>query len=152
MKQLLVGISSVLLLVGCASGGKPAPSSSATSAATPTPSYTADYGLDAAIIAGHVPGCTGVTAGDIGGGAASGMVATASCTMLGHKVILETWKNPVSEPGEDLMFASGGDATAYADGLGWTQLPGENGMAADAQLRIAQAFAAALGGTVHTAR
>jgi hypothetical protein len=137
-----IAVLALLLLASCSSSKKPAPISSAPS----SPAFTTTYGQDAALIASHVPDCTDVAAGDIGGGADAGGVSLAHCTMLGHQVSLYTWKDETSEASaisidHELPFS--------ASGTGWTEVLADTG-ATDVQKQIAQAFADALDGKVET--
>lgn len=160
-----------LLLAGCAS------STPARHATTParSPSFVARPGTDAAAIAGHITGCTGVAAGSVGAHPGD-MSSTASCTLDGHTVIVDSWAamgdamiSPQLKAGP-LFYAYGEAWTAFtadqgadaahttlqeqltndAAGLFAESTDGDRYPPAslDAQQRIAQTVAAALGGTV----
>jgi hypothetical protein len=148
MKRILAiaGLIAVCVLAGCSSGKHKAASATSAPSASPTPSFTTTYGQDAALIASHMPDCTGLASGDIGGGGASGMVAKATCTMLGHEVIIYTWKDAASQSTvADVMNT--GTLKYYAEGTGWTEILGEDNVAPDAQKQIADNVAKDLGGT-----
>jgi hypothetical protein len=134
-----------LTLAGC--GGSNAAHTPSPSPTSPSPSraFATMYGQDAALIAPRIKGCDNVAAASIGNGAATGMVGKATCTMLGHEVIIYTWKDAASE---DQANSSITGITTYASGIGWSQILGDDA-AADAQTTISNAVADALGGTVN---
>jgi hypothetical protein len=168
------------VLVACSSGHANKPETSpATSSASP--SFTTDYGQDAALVASHITGCANVAAGSIGAGDTTGMSSTASCTLDGHTVIIDSWKTADATPDFAALMKGQGHLT-YASGTGWTAVLADDGAtpdqstlqmqltndagglfkegtdgdqyqaaSADAQTTIMTQVAAALGGTVGTA-
>jgi|SRR5664279_389562 len=97
MNRAAVLLAAAVVLVtvaGCSStpSAKPIVSTSASSASPTAPAFSTSPGQDAALIASHIPGCTGVTAGSVGGDGGS-MTSTASCTLDGHVVILDSWES-----------------------------------------------------------
>lgn len=132
----------VTLAAGCSSSGHAASRTSTPPASTPR-TFTTTYGEDAALIASHIRGCAGVTAESIGNGAATGMVGKAACTLLGHQVVIYTWRDAQSQASAAAVIS--GSLVHYATGTGWDQVFGDDA-APDAQARIAQTVAASLGG------
>lgn len=80
---------------------------------------------NAAAIAEHIPGCAGVASGDIGKGGPS-MSSTATCTLSGHLVILDSWADS-----SGATLTPGLTATYYAHGTGWTAFLADQGATAD---------------------
>lgn len=142
MKSIAVIVAGVSLIAACSSSH---PASKASSGPSSTAPFKTTYGMDAALLAGHIPGCTGIAADEAAALKQSGVVASAHCTLLGHKVVLYTWKDAASsETGLTLI----GSNTSYsAEGTGWSELLGDDA-AGDAQQAVAEKVAAALGGTV----
>lgn len=117
-------IAAVIITAACSSSH--AARHTSAPASTPPQRFTTDYGQDAATDAAHIPGCTGVAAGSIGEhGAAGGMVATASCTLDGHTVIIDTWRDEASMP--DIATLAKGDHATWAQGTGWTAIIADDG-------------------------
>lgn len=136
MKKIVaIGSAAAILLAGCASHK-----------AAKTVPFQTTYGQDAATVAAHVPGCTGIQAERAGDFIASASSA-ATCTIQGHKVVIYTWP---SMQAEDAPISSLNGSQAHARGTGWTELITDTA-APDAQQSIAQVFVTALsGGTIRT--
>jgi hypothetical protein len=106
-------VAIALVLTGC-SASHPASS----------PKPTTYFGEDAAAIAGHITGCDGVKAGDVGAGAPA-LVSTATCTLFGHVVNVNSWADATSGDLGPLMKADAKEAF-YASGTGWTVTLGDD--------------------------
>lgn len=138
-----VWVAVVFVLSACSS-------SSGSPAAKSSP-FTTHYGQDAALLALHIPHCTGAHAMSLGSGdgeatAMPGQVGLATCDILGHSILLYTWKSAATQDRpEKSVFTGQG---AYASGTGWTQIMGDDSTAADAKRAIARKVASALGGDV----
>lgn len=77
------------------------------------------------MIAQHLPGCTGLAAGDVGRGAPA-MASTASCTLEGHIVIVDSFASPAEIDG--LAELSKGHEMYYASGTtGWLAFLADQG-------------------------
>lgn len=129
MKRSLTGaIICIVVLVGCSS-----PSSSKTSGAkspSASPSqYKPTAGADAALIAGHIPGCTAVSSGNVGKGGPD-LTSTASCTLSGHTLIIDSF---MSNAGlANLRELLKGTETYYATGTtGWLVFLADQGATPD---------------------
>lgn len=144
--KLLLLVPVLGVLVACSSSGGSQPAKSADSGSSSTAAFTTTYGQDAALLASHIPGCADVTSIPAGGGSLTGEVGSASCTMLGHKVLLYTWKDAASNA--QTLTLIGSETLFSSSGVGWSEFAGDDA-AGDAQQAIAQAVASALGGTVH---
>ena len=150
--KLLVVVSlltaAILVLASCGGHSGSGTGKTSASAISPTQStaFTTAYGQDAAVIASHIPGCTTVAAGDIGNGAATGMIAKATCTLQGHQVILYTWKDDGSESNAEAALEANGSGGYYAAGTGWLAILGDDTAASQAVLGP---VASALAGEVH---
>lgn len=94
------------LLVACSSGRASTRQTSSTGSTAPPP-FTTNYGQDAAIIASHITGCTSVAAGSVGHGGTSGMSSTASCTLHGHTVIIDSWMSADAMPDASTRSGAG---------------------------------------------
>jgi hypothetical protein len=116
--------AAVMLVAGCSSAGGPA-SHSSTPTVPAAPSYSPEVGADAALIAGHIPGCSGVESGSVGAGGPS-MTSSATCTLQGHLVILDGFASPDDASISDSLtkdeyyFAYGGSWLAFLAGQGAT--------------------------------
>ncbi len=119
MRRIIAAIAAVLALAGCSSSGSPAPKTTAA------PNYTPAIGADAALIAGHIAGCSAVTSGNIGKGGPA-MKSTATCTLDGHVVILDSFDSPSDAQISDeltqteMFYASGGSWLAFVADQGAT--------------------------------
>lgn len=161
-KALLGAVVTMLTLTGC-------------SAAAPKPSPThtpIQIGEDAALIAKRIKGCEDVAAGDVARGGPL-MVSTATCTIDGHNVNIDSWENK-DATNLDEVLANDAHETYYARGDGWTVTLGDDPMLqyqltnqadkllasafdghtnwptdASAEQDIAKAAVASLGGEVH---
>ncbi|WP_206751195.1 MULTISPECIES: hypothetical protein [unclassified Cryobacterium] len=104
----------MLLLSGC--------SSVPTAGSSPMPMPTTYYGENAVTIASSIEGCSGVAAGDVGGGG-PGLVSTATCTLDGRLIYVNSW---MDQPHGDLtmLLKSDGAEMYYAKGEGWTVTAG----------------------------
>lgn len=145
---VFVAVVAVSVTSACSSSsGKPAPSLPISSSPTSAAPFATTYGQDAALVAEHITGCTGVAAGGIGNGAAGGLVGKATCSLFGHQVVLYTWASAADQVTADQI--TGSTFAYYATGKGWDAAPGDSA-APDAEKAIAQAVATALSGTVAT--
>jgi len=150
-------------LVGCSASSSPR----AVVMHTPIP-----VGEDAALIAKRIKGCEDVAAGDVARGGPL-MVSTATCTIDGHNVNINSWENK-DATNLDEVLANDAHETFYARGDGWTVTLGDDPMLqyqltnqADklfqgalnghtswptdpsAEQAVAKVAVASLGGTVH---
>ena len=114
MKRAAIGLITVLLLSGC--------SSVPTAVSGPSPMPTTYYGENAVTIASSIEGCSGVAAGNVGGGG-PGLVSTATCTLDGRLIYVNSW---MDQPHGDLtqILTSDGAEMYYAKGEGWTVTAG----------------------------
>ena len=114
MKRAAIGLVSVLLLAGC--------SSVPTAGSAPEPMPTTYYGESAVTIASSIEGCSGVAAGNVGGGG-PGLASTATCTLDGRLLYVNSW---MDQPHGDLtqILKSDGVEMYYAKGEGWTVTAG----------------------------
>jgi hypothetical protein len=129
-KILTVAACAAIAMTGCSGGKKVAASSSSpptTSATAAT--YTPNLGEDAASIASHIPGCTGLAAGNSGG--AAGLASTATCTLGGHLVVLDSFSEPTGSNSISTMLAGNKAPTIYADGGSWVAFAADQGATAD---------------------
>jgi hypothetical protein len=125
MRVLVCACTALFLVAGCSSN-KPVRS---TSSSVPTTSaFSPVAAQDAALIAEHIPGCLGVQAGNVAGGAPD-MSSTATCTLSGHLVIVDSYANATAAPdlgqlaGSELFYASGPS--------GWLAYLADQGATAD---------------------
>ena len=142
----VAALLALTLLAGCGS----APTADRASSVSSSPSSHAvstSYGQDAALIASRIDGCSNVASMGIGNGAASGMVGKAGCTLMGHQVVIYTWRDAASQSSAGALVA--GSLKFFASGTGWDQVLGDDA-APDAQRAIATAVARSLGGAVST--
>lgn len=148
VKRIALLAAGCLLLAGC--GGSAATITKTVTAApttTTAPAFTTTYGGDAAVLASHDTACITVTPSSADSAAATelGIVSVATCTLLGHPVFFETWKDALSQSN----FTLGQTAESYyGSGTGWVAGDNEPSALLTAQQAIAQQVAAALGGTV----
>jgi len=115
-KLAALPVFAALALAGCASHP-------ATPVATPTP--TTYYGESASAIAALIKGCSDVHANDPGGGSASGLASTASCTLGGRVVDVNSWNDDASADLGPTIRADKVEAY-YARGNGWTVTTRDN--------------------------
>ena len=113
----------VLLLAGCSAGEEKATHPTAPKSSA----FRATVGQDAAAIAQHITGCGGVASGSTGEGGPS-MASTATCTLSGHLVILDSWASA-----SDAAVSPGlaGSELYYATGAGWTAFLADQGATAE---------------------
>jgi hypothetical protein len=121
--RLVAVLAAMMLLGGCSSsaGGK----AKATPTAPKSTAFSATVGQDAAAIAGHITGCTGVASGSIGTGGPA-MSSTATCTLSAHLVIIDSWTSAA-----DATLTPGLTAAYYAHSAGWTAFLADQGATAD---------------------
>lgn len=125
--QTVVAVLIAISLTGCSSSpGKRPAASTPNSRTSSAPSYTPSPGDDAALIAQHIVGCSGVLAGDIGGGASTALSSTATCTLDGHLVIVDSFNSEGA--GGISSLASPG--TTYATGGSWVAFLADQGQTA----------------------
>jgi hypothetical protein len=121
MKTLL-GVASAAVvafaLTGCGSTVA-ATTEMGTPSSTPSPKATTYFGETASAIAVEVPGCSAITAGDVGKGG-PGMASTASCVMGGRTVDFYSWSDATSLAGVANVVRANKDEVYYAQGTGWT--------------------------------
>lgn len=128
MRALIPAIAGgMALLTACGSSGGSSQAKRPPSTPAKASQFTTTYGQDAATIESHIPGCTGITSGSIEGGAKSGMVSTASCTLAGHVLILDTWSDAASSD-IGATAASSKTTTCYAEGTGWSAFLADDGV------------------------
>jgi hypothetical protein len=189
MTGMIKGIVALAMMeaavVGCSSSGGGSDSTIASSAlpaaSTSNPPYYADHGEDAASIASHISGCRGVRAGSVGDGRRTGMTSTASCSLAGHVVIIDSYKPGIDATVDDAVvrhkvyYALGGETwTAILADPGFPpsrtilqmqltndtrdltrmeigSIPVPHPATLDAQRRVLSDVAAALGGLLKSA-
>ncbi len=133
----------LLTLVGCTIG----PSNPARQPApTPTPSFTTSYGLNASLIAAHIPDCTAVTAQHVAIGTAASNALISTCNLMHHKIVIYSWPDAASENEAASLLATS-PASFSARGRGWTEILGDDATL-NVQLSIANTVAEALHGSV----
>jgi len=126
--------AAALVTSACSSKGPSAPRSSSSALSTSSSSpvapsvYRPQPGDDAAIIATHITGCSGVLAGDIGNGGQADMSSTATCTLDGHLVIVDSFTQ-----GADDIASLTSSEIYYAVGTSgsWVAFLADQGAAAD---------------------
>lgn len=107
MKRIGAALVAMLALTGC-------------SAAAPTAKpFTTHYGESAVTIANHITGCKGVALADIRAGVQSGMASSATCTLGGRKIVVDSWKDASAADMANLMKANNAEMY-WASGTGWT--------------------------------
>lgn len=99
--------------------------SSTPQSAPSTP--TTYYGQTASVVASMIKGCTGVAVGDAKDGAKSGMASTATCSLGGRLVDVNTWSSADAEAGVEAVIAANKTEAYYAKGLGWTVTTHDSG-------------------------
>jgi hypothetical protein len=108
MKQLtILLVASALLLTGCASQPKPV--------VIPT-TYP---GQTATAIAALIKGCTGIVAGDVGDGVKSGLASTASCTLNGRMIDINSWSENDNGESATAVIKADKIEAYFAAGNGW---------------------------------
>lgn len=120
------------LLAACSSSGHSKESTSSTpsvpsASVSSSTAYLPATGDDAALIAEHIAGCTGVHAGDAGGGSKTGLRSTATCTLDGHLLIVDSF---ATTPEADISIVAG-TTTTYAHGDAWDVFLADQGQTAD---------------------
>ncbi len=148
MRILIVGAAAVALLAGCSSGGKTAAPSTSTRV---VPAYRAAVGADAAEIATHIKGCSGIRAGSVGAGGRA-LSSTASCTLAGHVVVIDSW----TVASAAVLSAELVDApTWYAHGSAWCAFladPGQSAAKSVLQMQLTNDAAGLLDEAYHPVR
>jgi hypothetical protein len=114
---------------------------SASSTPKAKPSFSSSLGEDAAILAGHVPGCSNVIAGS-SGGLLPGATSEATCKISGHKVSIFGWPN-AKDIARAISNLNG--ETYVARGTGWSEIADDT-VTLSAAKSIGEAFVTALGG------
>ena len=117
----IILLATAALTAACGSGSKH--SAATTSKAS---AFRPGAGQDAAAIATHIPGCTGVATGT---GAGGDLSSTAHCTLAGHTVIVDSF-NGVDVSGIIGQLATSRTYFAYG-ATGWAAIIGDQGVAAD---------------------
>lgn len=112
-KLAVLPVLAALALTGCA----------AHQAAPTKP--TTYYGESASAIATHIKGCTNVKTGNVGHGTASGLASTASCTLAGRIIDVNSWTNATHGDLAPMMREDKVEAY-YATGKGWTVTTRDN--------------------------
>ena len=108
----------LLLLAGCSSAPQEKlPAAVLTS--TPLPKPTTYYGETATAIASQVKGCADVKAGEVGKGGPD-MGSTATCTLNGRTVTVNSWVTAEARDGVNGVVQSSKREAYYAQGEGWT--------------------------------
>lgn len=117
MRKLWGALVLVLALSGCgaATEGNPA-----TPSATPPTKPATYYGETASALAARIPGCEDVKAGDIGNGAATGLASTASCTLAGRTIDIDSWATSDAQVSLMPLLKADKSELYYANGMGWT--------------------------------
>lgn len=103
-------------LTGC---GSTAVAETVATSSTPSPKPTTYFGETASAIAAEVPGCSAITAGDVGKGG-PGMASTASCVLGGRTVDFYSWRDAPAFAGVANLVRANKDEVYYAAGTGWT--------------------------------
>ena len=119
---------SVLAVAGCSSASHKA---SSTSPSPTRSAYRPAIGADAALIAGHIPGCSDVAAGSIGKGGDSSLSSTATCTLLGHVVIVDSFSGIADTANVPALLKDATAKTTFADGGSWMAFTTDQGATAD---------------------
>jgi hypothetical protein len=140
--KLSVATCLLLVLIGCSHQRN----SAGAAAAPRPPSFHANYGQDASVIAAQIPGCSGVIARPVSAGATSSRSLVSTCTLRHHRVVIYGWPDPASESQAARLLATSPPSYS-AGGPGWIQILGDDAPL-DVQRSIATTVAAALGGTV----
>jgi hypothetical protein len=109
-------------------------------------SFTTHYGQDASDIARHIPGCAAVTALPVPAPQTSNATRISTCTLRGHRIVIYSWPDRVSEDLATSLLDSSPPAYA-ARGPGWTEILGDSAPL-DIQKTIAGAVAQVLGGSI----
>lgn len=116
----LAAVGMSLSLAACAgSDAKPIKADGASRATAPQKPITY-YGQTASVIAAMIPGCTGVQVGDTGGGSASGLSSTATCSLNGRLVDVNSWASQSDRDGVRALITADKVESYYAQGTGWT--------------------------------
>jgi hypothetical protein len=137
-----VTLTLIITVAGCSTSRGPR---AALGSRRPS-SFATHYGQNATDIAAHIPSCTAVTAGRVTAGNTTSVTLVSSCTLSQHQIVVYSWPDAVSEHQAQLLLATSPPSYS-ASGHGWTQIVADSAPL-PVQLSIANAVAAALGGTV----
>ena len=130
MKRI-AGLAAVALLaVSCSSGTRTESHAVSITARSSTSTTAAAFrpvtGQDAALIASHIPGCTGVATGSVGNGGPA-MTSTATCTLLGHLIILDSFTTATATATLPALLKDNKTPTFFADGGSWVAFTADQG-------------------------
>lgn len=115
MKKMIAVAAMCLMLAGCSTAATP----------KPHPTFKTTFGSSASTIASHVDKCNGVAAGDIAKGGPA-LASTATCVLLGHTVVINSWATQSDEDDLDAILAADKSEVYYAKGNGWTAIIGDD--------------------------
>lgn len=79
------------------------------------------------MIATLIDGCTDVEVGDLNDGPKSGLASTATCTLAGRQVDVNSWVSPSDASGVEPVLAANKVEAYFAKGQGWTVTTHDDG-------------------------
>jgi hypothetical protein len=124
LAKTIVAVSACVLLAACSSSKPKASTSSSPPSSTASAAFSVVPGMDAATIASHIPGCTGVQADSTGNGGKT-LSSAAHCTLNGQTVIVDSWTETGSSRDIDQLAEK---PTYYAAGATWDVFTGDPGV------------------------